>query len=84
MNATATTALFQAYVLLEDAAELVYRGDDVISTYSTSILYFVARGKIAKATELVLTVADELEEAAEGADAQERVIAAVRDARAAL
>ena len=87
MTATATADLFTAYVALENAAEGIYGGDDAIRTYSTSILYFTARGYVTRAAELVLELADDLEAAADDtadAAAQERMIAAVRDARAAL
>lgn len=86
MDATATADLFTAYVALEDAAEGIYRGDDAVRTYSTSILYTIARGRVAEAAALVLELADDLEAAADDADdaAQERMIAAVRNARAAL
>lgn len=86
MTARPTTALFAAYVALENAAGGIYGGDDAIRTYSTSILYFTARGYFTRASELVLELADDLEAAADDADAaaQERMITAVRDARAAL
>lgn len=81
-----TTALFTAYVALEDAAKDIYGGDALVRTYSTSVLYFTARGYYTRAAELVLDLADDLEAAADDAvdAAQERMIAAVRDARAAL
>lgn len=88
MNTTATTALFTAYVALENAAEGIYGGEDLTRAYSTSILYFTARGYITRAAELVLDLADDLETAADDTDAddaaQECVTTAVRDARAAL